>query len=408
MLKKKFFRRLCSIVMCLSITLTSKGNVVKAEGLYSSVRDFIVKSYSLFLGRENLEDEGINYWSYIVENHNESLYNYIISMISSEEFLSRDINNEEFLNIIYNLFLGTNPSEEEKNYWIGKINEKVNSGIDEKTSRIEVSKEMFNEGFFSDFSYSLGTTPKFKNLNSLGVSELKESYGDYKISYINSIYKDFNEIGKDIYDKIAEDLENTNLSSILSALPLFSDQEDEVDYEDIKRVTGDGIERLVYALDYEIEFPHDQDKSVYISPFIEMKNENNGDFITLCLSVTSRGIGKEITKSELILGNNVIELETIYKDHSKYDDKGISLHEFEVKINSIEEFKLLDMILSSDLSKIRLTYDGNETYLYSLYDKDRVRNTLRFMTSIYSQIIIPYLFEKQDLFNRAISQGLNN
>lgn len=405
MLRKKFYKSLCGALIFFMLT---PNKLVKAQQLYTSVDEFVLKSYDVFLGRSNSDDIGIEYWSYLIENHNESLYNYMISMISGEEFLSRDITNDEFLNMIYKLLLGTEPTEEERNYWVSKIDEKNTELNNIHTSRIEVCKEMFNEKFFSDFSYSIGATPKFENLNNLGVEELRKDYDKNKIEYVNKLYKNFEELGKGIYDKLSEGInKEDHLNNILSTLPLFNDQGNKEEYEAVKKVTGDNIERIVYALDYNIEIPYDSVQAVYISPFLQMNKTDDLKFITLGLSVTGRGLGKEITRAELVLGDKSIDLEEIYKDLSKYDDKKLSLHEFQVNIDSLEDLKLLDMILSTDISKIRLTYDDSKTYVYSLYDKDRVRNTLKFMTSIYSQIVIPYLFELQDKFNRAIVYSMN-
>ncbi len=174
-------------------------------------------------------------------------------------------------------------------------------------------------------------------------------------------------------------------------LPIFSDSTENEIYEELKSVSSDNIKRLVYALDYQVKLPYDIQESVYISPFIQLDIDNNDDFITLGLSITARNLGKLITKSDIILGNEFIDLEIEYTDQSKYEGKGISVYEFKIKIESVEDLKLLNKILSSDLSKLRFTFDDSNTYVYNLYEKDRVRNTLRFMTNLYSQIVITSL-----------------
>ena len=63
-------------------------------------------------------------------------------------------------------------------------------------------------------------------------------------------------------------------------------------------------------------------------------------------------------------------------------------------------------MLSSDLSKLRFTFDDSQTYIYNLYEKDRVRNTLRFMYSVYAQIIASYLFETKDVFDTVVVKSL--
>lgn len=391
MLRKKFCKILFGSIVCLSLSFGSIR--VNAQKLYNSVNDFVVKSYEIFLDRNNLDDAGIEYWSYLLGNHNESLYNYMISLVTGEEFLSKDVNDKEFIDMIYKLLLNKVPSDEESSYWIEKIQEENNKSNDINSARYEVCKMMFNENFFNEFSYEIGTTPQFQNLNNLGVSELREDYDPKKIEYIDNLYKDFDEFEQAISvqsENYAEDNNLLDIDDIISLLPIFSDSTEEEVYEELKSVSSDNIKRLVYALDYQVKLPHDMRESVYISPFIQL-DTNNNDFITLGLSITARNLGKSITRSDIILGNESIDLEIEYTDQSKYEGKGISVHEFKIKIKSAEDLELLNKILSSDLSKLRFTFDDSNTYVYNLYEKDRVRNTLRFMTNLYSQIVITSL-----------------
>ncbi|EIA30214.1 hypothetical protein SFB4_034G0, partial [Candidatus Arthromitus sp. SFB-4] len=225
-------------------------------------------------------------------------------------------------------------------------------------------------------------------------AELREDYDPKKIEYINNLYKDFNEFEQAISVQSEDSSEDKNVldvNDIISLLPIFSDSTENEIYEELKSVSSDNIKRLVYALDYKVKLPYDIQESVYISPFIQLDIDNNDDFITLGLSITARNLGKLITKSDIILGNEFIDLEIEYTDQSKYEGKGISVYEFKIKIESVEDLKLLNKILSSDLSKLRFTFDDSNTYVYNLYEKDRVRNTLRFMTNLYSQIVITSL-----------------
>ena len=178
---------------------------------------------------------------------------------------------------------------------------------------------MFNENFFNEFSYEIGTTPQFQNLNNLGVAELREDYDPKKIEYINNLYKDFNEFEQAISVQSEDSSEDKNVldvNDIISLLPIFSDSTENEIYEELKSVSSDNIKRLVYALDYQVKLPYDIQESVYISPFIQLDIDNNDDFITLGLSITARNLGKLITKSDIILGNEFIDLEIEYTDQS--------------------------------------------------------------------------------------------
>lgn len=407
MISKRFCRILFAIILSLSLNLNMFN--ANANTLYNSIDDFILKTYDVFLNRDGSEDEGFKYWAYSIRNHNKSLYEYMISLISGEEFLSMELSNEKFISMMYDVLFDKTPSNEESNHWLSELLRVDESLKNLNKSRIEIAKKMFKEPFFKEFSNNLKVTSNFEDLNIFGVDELKKSYSEDKIKYINSVYKSFEELRNDYLNSNALKISNREqfLEYISSILPIFIKGEDGNKYEELKNVSGDKVERLVYALDYKISFPYDKHKSVYISPFIQMNEADNLKFVTLGLGVTSRGLGKKITKAELILGDEFIELDMIYNDQGKYDSKGISVNEFNFKIKSINDLELLDKMIGSDLTKLRFEFDDLETYVYSFNDKDRVKNTLKFMSGVYSQIMISHLIESKDVFDGVFINSLN-
>lgn len=403
MLRRRLYKLLTGTFLFLFFNMIA----VRSEVLYNSSDDFIAKSYEIFLDRGVEDDPGFEQWSYLLKNHEKSLYDYMMSIVSGDEFLSKEITDDEFLEKIYVLLFNSSPSVDEREYWLNKL-EKLNDGLKSvNKARIELCKVIFNEPFLKNLSDNLNLTFNFENLNNLGVDELRKTYPQDKIEYINSIYKSFDELSRDLY--VDSDKVNNReqfLEYISGVLPIFIKDDKENKYEELKNVSGENVERLVHAIDYEIIFPHDKDKSVYISPFLQMNEGEKLKFVTLGLNITGRSIGKLVSKAEIILGNESIELENKYIDHSKYDSKGISVNEFNFKINSINDLETLDKIISSDLSKLRFTFDDSKTYIYNLYEKDRVKNTLKFMYSIYSQIVASYLFESKDVFDAVVVNSL--
>lgn len=403
MLRNRLYKLLTGTFLFLFLNFIT----VKSEVLYNSLDDFMVKSYEIFLDRNAENDPGFEQWLYFLKNHEKSLYDYMISSVSGDEFLFKEIDNGEFLNKIYILLFNKQPSEDESKYWLNKLSE-INSRLgDIKKSRIELCKIIFNEPFLKDFSDSLNITFNFENLNNLGVNELRKSYPQDKIDYINSIYKKFDDLSRELYiDSEKVNDRDQFLEYISGVLPIFNKGDNKNKYEELKNVSGEKVERLVHAIDYEIIFPHDKDRAVYISPFLQMNEGEKLKFVTLGLSITGRSIGKSISKAEIILGDESIELEMKYNDYNKYDSKGISVHEFDFKINSISDLETFDKMIGSDLSKLRFTFDDSKTYIYNLYEKDRVKNTLKFMYSIYSQIVASYLFESKDVFDGIVMNSL--
>lgn len=405
MISKRFCKILFAIILSLNLSIFNAN----ANVLYNSIDSFILKTYDVFLNRDGSEDEGFKYWSYSIRNHNKSLYEYMVSLVSGEEFLMRELSDEEFISMMYKVLFDKDPNDEEIKHWLGEISRVNESLKDLKKSRIEIAKAMFNEPFFKEFSNSLNVTSNFENLNIFGVEELKKSYPDEKIKYINSVYKSFEELRNDYLNSNYSKISNREqfLEYISSILPIFMKGEDGNKYEELKNVSGDKVERLVHELDYEISFPYNEYKSVYISPFIQMNDGENLKFVTLGLGVTGRGLGKKITKAELILGDESIKLDMIYNDQEKYNSKGISANEFNFNVKSIKDLETLDKMMGSDLTKLRFEFDDSDTYVYSLYDKDRVKNTLKFMFGVYSQIMVSHLIESKDVFDGVVVNSLN-
>lgn len=399
MFRKTFYKILCALLVFLNIPSIS----VVANTGYSSIEDFVSKTYEVFLDRDTGDDVGIDYWSYLIRNHEKSLYDYMISFLSGGEFTSREVSDEEFLGMIYEILFNRDINDEEKKYWLDKLYAETKKSGNEKEARIKIAKIIFSEPGLNDISKNLGVTFDFKNLNSFGVEELRKDYSNSKIEYINGFYKGLSELGNDLI-KGAKSIESRSqaIDYIYEVLPIFVDESNENRYEELVSVSDGNVERIVHALDYNIKFPYNADKSVYISTFLQMNEGENLNFVTLGLGITSKGFDKDVIKAEMILGDELLELELKYNDQSRYNSNKISLHEFEFDIKSISDLVLVDKMLSSDLSKLRFTFGDSSVYIYNLYEKDRVRNTLRFMWSVYSQIVVSYLFESKDMFDNIV------
>ena len=75
--------------------------------------------YNFILGRD-AEEDGFNSWSNYLENG--SVASMAISFFTTEEYLNRDINNYQFIEILYNALLMRVPDRDGLSYWLNEIN----------------------------------------------------------------------------------------------------------------------------------------------------------------------------------------------------------------------------------------------------------------------------------------------
>lgn len=85
----------------------------------------------LFDGRYNKEpsNKDIIFWIHNIESSNVSIYDIIREFISSEEFLIRNLSDEEFLVTIYNILFNREVDNNGYNYWLTELNKGLDRNI---------------------------------------------------------------------------------------------------------------------------------------------------------------------------------------------------------------------------------------------------------------------------------------
>lgn len=118
-----------------------RGKITLEEPIdcYIHLTQFVYRFYQRALGR-TAEQEGLNYW--VKELHKGTLTGSDLagSILSSEEFISRDLNDETFLGVMYSVFFDRMADVGGINYW--------KQCMKEGKTRLEVINEFVNSNEF--------------------------------------------------------------------------------------------------------------------------------------------------------------------------------------------------------------------------------------------------------------------
>lgn len=118
-------------------TMEKDGSSVYNEG----VRNFVLRIYTKALKRSG-ETEGVEYWSYAINHHQMTALDTAKSFFSSDEFLSKNLNDTAFISVCYETFLGRSPEDDGMNYWIQQL--QMGMTRDELMSQFASSPEFNN------------------------------------------------------------------------------------------------------------------------------------------------------------------------------------------------------------------------------------------------------------------------
>lgn len=109
---------------------------------------FIERFYQNILGR-SADTEGMNTWLSVIQN--ESATKVALGFFKSQEFINKDLSNEQFIDTLYQTLFDREADLEGKTGWLNQLN----SG----TSKDEVMYGFFNAQEFTNLANSFGVTP---------------------------------------------------------------------------------------------------------------------------------------------------------------------------------------------------------------------------------------------------------
>ena len=110
------FKNLCSKYGINAGTLTLTENRDKNV----KVTQFVSRNYSIALGR-NGDANGLNYWTGMILDKKLTPQQVADSFVFSKECLDKDLNNTDFVKMLYNLYMDRNADQSGLNYWLQRL-----------------------------------------------------------------------------------------------------------------------------------------------------------------------------------------------------------------------------------------------------------------------------------------------
>ena len=95
------FANLCDKFGIARGTMMDDGSTLYNEG----VRNFVLRNYTETLGRAG-ETSGVEDWSARINRGEMTMRDVAVSFLNSQEFLNKNLNNEEYVKVLYRTFLG--------------------------------------------------------------------------------------------------------------------------------------------------------------------------------------------------------------------------------------------------------------------------------------------------------------
>ena len=88
---------------------------------WPELTEYVGRLYDKALDRHP-DDDGMNWWCTNIKNHTMTPVAAAESFILSPEFEAKNLNNEEYIKVLYRTFMGREYDQDGMNYWLGRIN----------------------------------------------------------------------------------------------------------------------------------------------------------------------------------------------------------------------------------------------------------------------------------------------
>lgn len=124
-------------------TMEKDGSSIYNPG----VRNFVLRNYTKALARDG-ELEGVEYWSHLINTKQSTALDAAESFFQSQEFKNKNLNDSDYVEVLYETFFGRASDEGGKSYWL--------SMLAQGNSRDWVLSEFSNSKEFSNIMSEYG------------------------------------------------------------------------------------------------------------------------------------------------------------------------------------------------------------------------------------------------------------
>ncbi len=140
----------------------------------SPAYELVKRFYSQYYDKEP-DDETINYWQIKLESGEISIDKIAINFFLSEEFKSRNLNDKEYINILYLSLLNREPDDKGLTYWLDVLNK----GTERNAVFYEFLKSVEHKGVCRDYYNKLYKYLEYINVGvNLPREDIGNSYGE--------------------------------------------------------------------------------------------------------------------------------------------------------------------------------------------------------------------------------------
>ena len=112
----KEFGAICESYGIARGTMENDGSSIYNAG----VHDFVLRNYTKALGRDG-EVEGVEYWSHLINTKQKSALDCAMDFFQSQEFKNKNLNDEDYVEVLYETYFGRASDETGKNYWLSML-----------------------------------------------------------------------------------------------------------------------------------------------------------------------------------------------------------------------------------------------------------------------------------------------
>lgn len=112
----KEFGAICESYGIARGTMENDGSSIYNAG----VHDFVLRNYTKALGRDG-EVEGVEYWSHLINIKQKSALDCAMDFFHSQEFMNKDLNDADYVEVLYETYFGRASDASGKNYWLSML-----------------------------------------------------------------------------------------------------------------------------------------------------------------------------------------------------------------------------------------------------------------------------------------------